>query len=79
MNRSHPGKIRDSNRYGLYIQVQEAGGIPVDMGIAKDDPEETERIFRMALSAADALITSGGVSVGEHDVVKTVLAKIGRD
>ena len=72
-----PGKIRDSNRYGLYIQVQEAGGIPVDMGIAKDDPEETERIFRMALSAADALITSGGVSVGEHDVVKTVLAKLG--
>ena len=73
-----PGKIRDSNRYGLYAQVEEAGGIPIDMGIARDDEAETERIFRAALAKADALITSGGVSVGEHDVVKTVLAKLGQ-
>ena len=73
-----PGKIRDSNRYGLYAQVEEAGGIPIDMGIAPDDVAETERIFRAALAKADALITSGGVSVGEHDVVKTVLAKLGK-
>ena len=72
-----PGKIRDSNRYGLYAQVEEAGGIPIDMGIAPDDAAETERIFRAALAKADALITSGGVSVGEHDVVKSVLAKLG--
>ena len=72
-----PGKIRDSNRYGLYAQVEEAGGIPVDMGIAPDNEAETERIFRAALAKADALITSGGVSVGEHDVVKIVLAKLG--
>ena len=72
-----PGKIRDSNRYGLYTQVEEAGGIPIDMGIAPDDEAETERIFRAALAKADALITSGGVSVGEHDVVKSVLAKLG--
>lgn len=72
-----PGKIRDSNRYGLYAQVEEAGGIPIDMGIAPDDEAETERIFRAALAKADALITSGGVSVGEHDVVKSVLAKLG--
>ena len=72
-----PGKIRDSNRYGLYAQVEEAGGIPIDMGIAPDDEAETERIFRAALAKADALITSGGVSVGEHDVVKAVLAKLG--
>ena len=73
-----PGKIRDSNRYGLYAQVEEAGGIPIDMGIAPDDEAETERIFRAALAKADALVTSGGVSVGEHDVVKTVLAKLGK-
>jgi molybdopterin molybdotransferase len=72
-----PGKIRDSNRYGLYAQVEEAGGIPIDMGIAPDDEAETERIFRAALAKADALITSGGVSVGEHDVVKSVLARLG--
>ena len=75
--RLEPGKIRDSNRYGLYAQVEEAGGIPIDMGIAPDDEAETERIFRAALAKADALITSGGVSVGEHDVVKIVLANLG--
>ena len=73
-----PGKIRDSNRYGLYAQVQEAGGIPIDIGIAPDDEAETERIFRAALAESDALITSGGVSVGEHDVVKSVLNKLGK-
>ena len=73
-----PGKIRDSNRYGLYAQVQCAGGTPIDMGIAPDDVAETERIFHESLAKADALITSGGVSVGEHDVVKNVLTKLGK-
>ena len=72
-----PGKIRDSNRYGIYAQVKEAGGIPIDMGIAPDDEAETERIFRTALAQADALITSGGVSVGEYDVVRNVLERLG--
>ena len=72
-----PGKIRDSNRYGIYAQLQEAGCVPLDMGIARDNEVETEKIFRDALNRADALITSGGVSVGEHDVVKTVLSKLG--
>ena len=72
-----PGKIRESNRYGLYAQVEEAGGIPIDMGIAPDDEAEIERIFRAALAKSDALITSGGVSVGEHDFVKNVLEKLG--
>jgi molybdopterin molybdotransferase len=72
-----PGKIRESNRYGLYAQVAEAGGIPIDMGIAPDDEAEIERIFRAALAKADALITSGGVSVGEHDFVKSVLERLG--
>ena len=73
-----PGMIRDSNRYGMYAQVQSAGGIPIDMGIAPDDEAETERIFRESLAKADGLITSGGVSVGEHDVVKNVLTKLGK-
>ena len=72
-----PGKIRESNRYGLYAQVEEAGGIPIDMGIAPDDEAEIERIFRAGLAKADALITSGGVSVGEHDFVKSVLERLG--
>lgn len=73
-----PSKIRDSNRYGLYAQVQNAGGIPIDMGIAPDDADKTEQIFLKSLSQADALITSGGVSVGEHDVVRNVLTKLGK-
>lgn len=73
-----PGKIRDSNRYGMSAQVQNAGGIPIDMGIAPDDAAETECIFRESLAKADALITSGGVSVGEHDIVKNVLTKLGK-
>ncbi len=73
-----PGKIHDSNRYGICAQLREAGCIPIDMGIARDDEAETERIFRGGLNRADALITSGGVSVGEHDVVKSVLAKLGK-
>ena len=76
-DRLEPGKIRESNRYGLYAQVEEAGGIPIDMGIAPDDEAEIERIFRAALAKADALITSGGVSVGEHDFVKSVLERLG--
>ena len=72
-----PGKIRESNRYGLYAQVEEAGGIPIDMGIAPDDEAEIESIFRAALAKSDALITSGGVSVGEHDFVKSVLERLG--
>ena len=72
-----PGKIRESNRYGLYAQVEEAGAIPIDMGIAPDDEAEIERIFRAALAKSDALITSGGVSVGEHDFVKSVLERLG--
>lgn len=71
------GKIRDSNRYGICAQIEEAGCYPVDMGIARDDEAETERKFREALDGADALITSGGVSVGEFDVVKAVLSKLG--
>ena len=72
-----PGKIRESNRYGLYAQVEEAGGIPMDMGIVPDDEAEIERTFRAALAKSDALITSGGVSVGEHDFVKSVLERLG--
>ena len=72
-----PGKIRESNRYGLYAQVEEAGGIPINMGIAPDNEAEIERIFRAALAKSDALITSGGVSVGDHDFVISVLERLG--
>jgi molybdopterin molybdotransferase len=72
-----PGKIRDSNRYGICAQIQEAECYPIDMGIAIDDEMELERKFRDAVNQADAIVTSGGVSVGDHDCVRTVLARMG--
>ena len=72
-----PGKIRDSNRYGIYAQIQEAECYPIDMGIAIDDEMELERKFRDAVGQADAIVTSGGVSVGDHDSVRKVLARMG--
>lgn len=72
-----PGKIRDSNRYGLYGQILEAGAEPIDLGIAPDDPQVVESRLREGLAHADALVTSGGVSVGDYDVVKDVLFRLG--
>lgn len=72
-----PGKIRDSNRYGLYGQIIEAGAEPVDLGIVSDDAADVEDRLRRAVEEADALVTSGGVSVGDYDVVKDVLLKLG--
>lgn len=72
-----PGRIRDSNRYGLFGQILEAGAEPLDLGIARDDPDVIEARIRKGLERADALVTSGGVSVGDYDVVKDVLLKLG--
>ena len=72
-----PGKIRDSNRYGICAQLIEAGFEVIDMGICDDNVTELEQTLRSALGQADALITSGGVSVGDYDVVKIVLEKLG--
>ena len=72
-----PGKIRDSNRYGLSAQVSEFGAIPVDLGLAGDDPAEIRALIARGLEAADCLVTSGGVSVGDLDLTRRVLAEFG--
>lgn len=71
-----PGKIYSSNTYTLYSQVIKAGGIAKNLGIAKDKPGELEAKLRQGFDC-DMIITSGGVSVGDYDFVKDVLAKIG--
>jgi molybdopterin molybdotransferase len=72
-----PGRIRDSNRPMLLALVAQAGCVPVDLGIARDDEGMiTERLER-AVSTCDALVTSGGVSVGDYDMVKAVLDRMG--
>jgi molybdopterin molybdotransferase len=72
-----PGQIRDSNRPMLLALVAEAGAEPVDLGIGRDDEPAVERMFRDAAGSCDAVITSGGVSVGDYDVVKAVLDRLG--
>jgi len=70
------GKIVNSNSYALAAQVLECGGHPIQLGIAKDQPEELASRIKQGLNA-DLLITSGGVSVGDYDLVKAMLKELG--
>ena len=72
------GQIFNSNSYALAAQVLEAGGEPVLLGIARDNAEDLTRHINDGL-AADLLITSGGVSVGDFDLVKSTLGGLGND
>jgi molybdopterin molybdotransferase len=71
------GQIFDSNRYTLHGMLTRLGCEVLDMGVVRDDPALLEKAFRDAASAADVVITSGGVSVGEADFVKVLLDKLG--
>jgi molybdopterin molybdotransferase len=76
--RLEAGQIRDSNRRTLLSLVARDGFRPVDLGIARDDEEEIERRLTAAAGTCDAVLTSGGVSMGDFDYVKAVLDRIGR-
>ena len=73
-----PGQIPNSNTYTLGAQVREAGGVPVDLGIARDSREELEERMRSGLGA-DVLVSSAGVSVGDRDFVREVMEKLGAE
>ena len=70
------GRIVASNSYAIAAQCREAGAEPSLLGIARDDPEDLERLLRAGLHA-DVLVSSAGVSVGDHDYVRPVLEKLG--
>ena len=72
------GKIVGSNTYSLASLVKDSGGQPLVLGIARDNPEALRSIFRAAL-AADMIISSGGVSVGDYDLVKDMLLELGAE
>jgi molybdenum cofactor synthesis domain-containing protein len=72
-----PGQIRDSNRPTLLALVRQAGFEAVDLGTARDDEAAIADAITGAVSSCDALITSGGVSMGDLDYVKVVLDRIG--
>jgi len=71
-----PGKVVCSNSYSLAAQVAECGAIPLSLGIANDDHGSQRRRISDGLRA-DVLVTSGGVSVGNYDMVKDTLAQLG--
>jgi molybdopterin molybdotransferase len=71
------GAVYDSNRFTLLGLLQRMGVEVLDMGLVRDDPVALEAAFRSASQQADAIITSGGVSVGEADHTKAVMRKVG--
>ena len=72
-----PGAVYDSNRYTLWGMLPRLNCEVIDMGVVKDDPASLEAAFREAAGCADAIITSGGVSVGEADFIKQLMAQLG--
>ena len=71
------GEVYDSNRYTLFGMLTRLGCDVMDMGVVVDEPAAVEAAFVTASSAADVVLTSGGVSVGEADYVKGVLDRLG--
>jgi len=74
-----PGKIRNSNSYTLQGYLQTCGLEPVVIGIARDKKEEVAAKVEEGLAKADMVITTGGVSVGDYDVVKDALEMLGAE
>jgi molybdenum cofactor synthesis domain-containing protein len=74
--RPGPGQIRDANRYALGAALAELRLSPIRSAIVPDEEGATRRILGDALAAADVLITSGGVSMGQLDLVKTILDEL---
>jgi molybdopterin molybdotransferase len=71
------GAVYDSNRYTVFGLLTRLGVEVIDMGVVKDEPAELEAAFRHAAAKADAIITSGGVSMGEADHTKAMMKQLG--
>jgi molybdopterin molybdotransferase len=72
-----PGCVYDSNRYTLHGMLRRMNVDLLDMGVVRDHPDALEAAFRTACENADAVITSGGVSVGEADYTRQIMARLG--
>lgn len=70
-----PSQIRNSNSYSLAAQVRAAGGLPVLLPIAPDEPEQLRRLIEQGLQS-DLLLLAGGVSMGKYDLVEQVLGEL---
>ena len=71
------GEVYDSNRYTLHGMLARLGVEISDLGVVRDDPLQLKKIFLKASESADVVITTGGVSVGEADFVKQLMAELG--
>ncbi|GAB3654575.1 molybdopterin molybdotransferase MoeA [Ramlibacter alkalitolerans] len=71
------GAVYDSNRYTVHGLLTRMGCEVIDLGVVRDEPALLEQAFRDAAARADAIITSGGVSVGEADFTKAMMKKLG--
>ena len=74
-----PGQIRDSNRPMLLTLLAESGCEPIDGGLVRDDESAIEAALAEVVTRADAVLTSGAVSVGDYDFVKVVLDRMARE
>jgi molybdopterin molybdotransferase len=72
-----PGKIRDANRFTLLGALEDLGVEVVDFGIVGDDADQLRERLAAAAAASDVVVSSGGVSMGEYDLVKHLLAELG--
>lgn len=72
-----PGEVYDSNRYTLYGVLTHLGLEVLDLGVVRDDPSALEQTFTEAAAQADAILTTGGVSVGEADYVREIMGRLG--
>lgn len=70
------GQIRESNKTMLAALLLDTGCEVIDLGVVRDDEAELERVLRETAADCDAIVSSGGVSMGEYDVVKAVLGRI---
>ena len=72
-----PGHVYDSNRYTIHGMLGRLGVDAIDLGVVRDDPRALEEAMRVAAASADAIISSGGVSVGEADFTREVMGRLG--
>ena len=76
--RSAAGKIADVNRPVLMAMVEDSGGMPVDLGIARDDAEQISRKLKQGLRSTDLVLVTAGTSVGKGDLVPDIINALGK-
>jgi molybdopterin molybdotransferase len=72
-----PGQIVDSNQFALTAWVEQMGAEAIPLGIVRDDRDATRAAIAQAITLADVVLSSGGVSVGDYDYVDRILAELG--